>query len=634
MDIFNWVSKTDIKDKRWRLVMSTVVETKEFQTEIRQLLDIVIHSLYTDREIFLRELISNAADAMEKLRYTQLTGPEVRDKDLPLEITISMDDAAHTLTITDSGIGMTKEELVDNIGTIAHSGSKEFIKHLSAKGDQKDLNLIGQFGVGFYSAFMVADKVTLYTSSSQMESESLVWESDGVGSYTITEGEELSRGTKMVLHLKEDAYEFAKEETVQRIIKQYSSFVPYPIIVNGQKVNTVDALWTKNKNEITDEEYNEFYKFIANAHDEPLFRLHFSSDAPININTLLYVPKENLEQFGFGRTEPGVNLYCKKVLIQEKSPIVLPEWLRFLKGVMDSEELPLNISRETMQDSALVSKLSKVVTSRFLKFLDGQATSDPEKYKEFWEKFNFFIKEGAANDFTHRNELVKLLQFESSSTVSGDLISLADYVGRMKEDQTSIYYVNGPTREGIESGPYLEVFRDKGYEVIYTYAAIDDYIFGSIGEYEGKKLISADQADLELANEEKDRNELALPEEEVKVLTEWLKEVLGAKVTEVRESKRLVDSPAVVFSPFGTNSMQRMMQLMNKESSEVGPSVLEINASHQMIKRLDEARKKEDTFAKIAAEQIFENAQIAAGLIIDPRGMVKRLNEILERALG
>ncbi|MFZ3130051.1 MAG: molecular chaperone HtpG [Desulfosporosinus sp.] len=615
--------------------MSTIVETKEFQTEIRQLLDIVIHSFYTEREIFLRELISNAADAMEKERYTQLTGPEVKDKDLPLEIRIDTDDNAHTLTITDTGIGMTKEELVENLGTIAHSGSKEFIKHLSAKGDQKDLNLIGQFGVGFYSAFMVADKVTFYTRSYQMEGESLVWESDGVGSYTITEGEDLSRGTTIVLHLKEDAYDYAKAETIQRVIKQYSSFVPYPIIVNGQKVNTVEALWTKNKNEITDEGYNEFYKFIANAYDEPLFRLHFSSDAPININTLLFVPRENIEQFGFGRTEPGVNLYCKKILIQEKSPNILPEWLRFLRGVIDSEELPLNISRETMQDNALVSKLSKVVTSRFLKFLDDQATSEPEKYKEFWEKFNFFIKEGAANDFTHRKELVKLLQFESSNTQSGELVSLADYVGRMKEDQTAIYYVNGSTREGIEAGPYLEVFRDKGYEVIYTYAAIDDYIFGSLGEFEGKKLISADQNDLDLGKDEpKDRSELALSEEEVKALTDWLKEVLGSKVTEVRESRRLVDSPAVVLSPYGTNSMQRMMQLMNKDLNNIGPSVLEINASHQMIKRLDEARKNEDPFAKIAAEQIFENAQIAAGLIIDPRGMVKRLNEILERALG
>jgi len=614
--------------------MSTVVETKEFQTEIRQLLDIVIHSLYTEREIFLRELISNAADAMEKMRYTQLTGPEVKDKDLAFEIYIDTDDKAHTLTITDTGIGMTKEELVENLGTIAHSGSKEFIKHLSTKGDQKDLNLIGQFGVGFYSSFMVADRVTLYTRSYQLEGESFVWESDGVGSYTITEGEDISRGTKMVLHLKEDAYDFAKEDTIQRVIKQYSSFVPYPISVNGQKVNAVDALWTKNKNEITDDEYNEFYKFIANAYDEPLFRLHFSSDAPLNINTLLFVPKENLEQFGFGRTEPGVNLYCKKVLIQEKSQVVLPEWLRFLRGVMDSEELPLNISRETMQDSALVSKLNKVVTSRFLKFLDDQATADPEKYKEFWGKFNFFLKEGAANDYTHRKEIVKLLRFESSNTKSEELVSLADYVGRMSDDQSAIYYVNGPTREGIESGPYLEVFREKGYEVIYTYAAIDDYIFGSLGEFEGKKLISADQTDLDLGNEQKDRSEQALPEEEVQALTAWLKEVLGSKVTEVRESKRLVDSPAVVLSPNGTNSMQRMMQLVNKDMNDLGPSVLEINAAHHMIKRLDAARKNEDTFAKVAAEQIFENAQIAAGLILDPRGMVKRLNEILERALG
>lgn len=615
--------------------MSTVVETKEFQTEIRQLLDIVIHSLYTEREIFLRELISNAADAMEKLRYTQLTGPEVKDKDLALEILIDTDDNAHTLTITDTGIGMSKEELVENLGTIAHSGSKEFIKHLTAKGDQKDLNLIGQFGVGFYSAFMVADQVTIYTRSYQQEGQSFVWESDGVGSYTITEGEDHNRGTKMVLHLKEDAYDFAKEETIQRVIKQYSSFVPYPITVNGQKVNTVDALWTKNKNEITDDEYNEFYKFIANAHDEPLFRLHFSSDAPLNINTLLFVPKENLEQFGFGRTEPGVNLYCKKVLIQEKSSVILPEWLRFLRGVMDSEELPLNISRETMQDSALISKLNKVVTGRFLKFLEGQATSEPEKYKEFWEKFNLFIKEGAANDFTHQKELVKLLQFESSITQSGELISLADYVGRMKEDQSTIYYVNGPSREAIESGPYLEIFRDKGLEVIYTYAAIDDYIFGAIGEYEGKKLVSADQADLDLSNSvPKDRSEQALSEEEVQVLTGWLKEILGSKVTEVRESKRLVDSPALVLSPYGTNSMQRMMQLMNKDLNNLGPSVLEINTEHPMIKRLDAARKNEDSFAKIAAEQLFENAQIAAGLILDPRGMVNRLNEILERALG
>jgi molecular chaperone HtpG len=615
--------------------VNTAVETKEFQTEIRQLLDIVIHSLYTEREIFLRELISNAADAMEKLRYMQLTGAEIKDKDMELEIRIETDENAHTLSISDTGVGMTREELVENLGTIAHSGSKEFIKHLSTKDDHKDLNLIGQFGVGFYSAFMVANRVSIFTRTYQSDGESLEWESDGAGSYTITEGNGLNRGTKILLHLKEDAYDFAKEETIRRVIKQYSSFVPYPIILNGQKVNTVDALWTKNKNEITDDQYTEFYKFIANAYDEPLFRLHFSSDAPLNINTLLFVPKENLEQFGFGRTEPGVNLYCKKVLIQEKSQAILPEWLRFLRGVMDSEELPLNISRETMQDSALIGKLNKVVTSRFLKFLEAQADSEPEKYKEFWEKFNLFLKEGAANDLTHQKEILKLLRFESSQTKTGELISLSDYVSKMKDDQTAIYYVNGPSREVIESGPYLEIFGDKGFEVIYTYAAIDDYIFGMLGEYEGKKMISADQADLDLSDgQSKDRNEQALPEEEIRELTGWLKEILGDKVTEVRESKRLVDSPAVVLSPFGTISMQRMMQIMNKDLNKVGPCVLEINAAHPMINRLNIARKNKDDFGKIAAEQIFENAQIAAGLIIDPRGMVNRLNEILERALG
>lgn len=615
--------------------MNTMGETKEFQTEIRQLLDIVINSLYTEREIFLRELISNASDAIEKLRYLQLTGQEVADKELPLEIQIEMDEEGHTITITDTGIGMTKEDLIENLGTIAHSGSKEFIRHLSDLGEQKDLNLIGQFGVGFYAAFMVADRVTLYTRSYQTAAGSFIWESDGHGSYTVNESEELPRGTKIVLHLKEDAYEFATEQTIQKIIKQYSSFVPYPVLVNGQKVNTVEALWTKNKSEISDEEYTEFYKFIANAYDEPLFRLHFSSDAPLNINTLLFVPLDNYEQFGFGRTEPGVNLYCKKILIQEQAKGILPEWLRFVRGVVDSEELPLNISRETIQDNALISKLNRVVTSRFLKFLGDQAANEPEKYREFWEKYNQFLKEGAANDFTHRKELLNLLRFESSAASAGELVSLDAYVERMKEGQTEIYYVNGPSRDGIESGPYLEIFRKQGLEVIYTYEAIDDYIFGTIGEFNGKKLVSADQADLDLKSDAQDeRSEEALPEEDVHALTAWLKEILGSKVTEVRESKRLTESPALVLSPYGSNSMQRVMQLMNKDLSNLAPSVLEINVSHQMIKRLDTARKNGDAFAEVAAQQLFENAQIAAGLIVDPRAMVNRLNDILERALG
>ncbi|WP_434512231.1 molecular chaperone HtpG [Desulfitobacterium sp. AusDCA] len=613
--------------------MSTT-ETKEFQTEIRQLLDIVINSLYTDREIFLRELVSNASDAMEKVRFQQLSGQDILDKDIPLEIQITTNEDEHTLTITDAGIGMTKDELTENLGTIAHSGSKAFIQNLAESGDKKDMNLIGQFGVGFYSAFMAAEKVTLYTRSYRPEAKSYIWESEGKGSYTIEETDALTRGTRLVLHLKKDAEEFAKPETVKRIIKQYSSFVPYPVSVNGEKVNTVQALWTKNKNEISDEDYNEFYKFIANAYDEPRFRLHFSSDAPININALLFVPHDNIEKFGFGRMDAGVNLYCKKVLIQEQAKDILPEWLRFVRGVVDSEELPLNISRETMQDSALVAKLNKVVTTRFLKYLEEQAKNEPEKYKEFWDEFGIFLKEGAANDFTHRTELMKLLRFESSKTEADKIMSLSDYVGRMKEGQEAIYYVNGPSREVIEAGPYLEVFRNKDYEVIYTRDAIDDYVLNTIGEFEGKKLISADQADLNLTEENQTENKTGLEGEELKSFNEWLKGILGTKVTEVRESKRLVDSPAIMLSPFGSHSMQRMMQLVNHNLQDVAPGILEINPKHALILRLNELRQKEDSFAQLAAEQLFANAQIAAGIIVDPRGMVTRLNEILEKALG
>ncbi|MEW6661374.1 MAG: molecular chaperone HtpG [Bacillota bacterium] len=608
-------------------------QTKEFQAEVRHLLDIVVNSLYTDREIFLRELISNAADALEKLRYLQVTGQEVQDADLPLEINIETDNIAHTLTISDTGIGMTGEELVENLGTIAHSGSREFIKRL-AEGDQKDFNLIGQFGVGFYSAFMVAKKVTVYTRSYQREASGQIWVSDGLGSYTISGALALKRGTKIVLQLKEDAQEFAREEAVKRIIKQYSSFVPYPILVNGQKVNTVQALWTKNKNEISEEEYTEFYKFIATAYEEPLFRLHFSSDAPLSINALLFVPKDNLERHGFGRLDPGVNLYCKKVLIQEKAKDILPEWLRFLRGVVDSEELPLNISRETMQDSALIAKLRKVITGRFLKFIDEQARNEPEKYKEFWEKFGFFIKEGAATDFTHKDDLVKLLRFESSKGEPGQLVSLKEYVDRMKPEQKFIYYMNGPVREVIEASPYLEIFRENDLEVLYTREAVDDYILSLLGQFQGKKTASADQADLELPpGVEQAGGEEALGEAEAAALSQWLKGVLGEKVMEVRPSKRLVRTPAMVLSQDGTYSLQRWMQLVKKDLNHKDSGVLEINTGHQVIKRLNELRQEGDPFAGIAAEQILINAQISAGLIVDPKGMVERLYHILERAL-
>ena len=416
---------------------ATNVEKHEFQAEIKQLLDIVIHSLYTEKEIFVRELISNSSDALEKIRHVKLTEKKIFDKDLDLEIKISTDDTANTITIQDFGIGMTKDELVNSLGTIAHSGSKQFLEALE-QGGEKNENLIGQFGVGFYSAFMVAKEVKVYSRSWKEDAPGHVWTSSGAGEYEIEEVEGQRRGTKIVVLLNEDDKQFASDSNIKEIVKRYSSFVQFPIKLNGDVVNTIDALWLRNKSEIKDEEYTEFYKFQANAWDEPRYRLHFSADAPLAINALLFVPQENPERAGLGRIDPGVALYCRKVLIDSKPDELLPEWMRFTKGVVDCEDLPLNISRETMQDKSLLQKLGKVITKRFLKFLAEEAKKRPEQYQEFFDKFGFFIKEGVAIDFTYKDELSKLLYFESSTLEKGKRTSLADYVSRIKEDQKEI----------------------------------------------------------------------------------------------------------------------------------------------------------------------------------------------------
>jgi molecular chaperone HtpG len=621
----------------------TKPETKEFQAEVKKLLDIVIHSLYTERDIFVRELISNAADALEKFRHESLAEKEVFDSHVPLEIAIDVDDTKHTLTITDTGIGMTREELEANLGTIAHSGSNTFLAEL-AEAAKKDVSLIGQFGVGFYSAFMAAKKVRVLSRSYIPEAEGCEWSSDGSGSYTLTPEEGLRRGTRIIVELKDDAHEFADKERIKSIITQYSNFVPFPIMVDGEKVNTVQALWTRNKNEIKEEEYVEFYKFIGNAFDDPMLRLHFSADAPLAINALLFVPKENIERLGFGRMKSGVNLYCQKVLIEQHSDNILPEWLRFLKGVVDSEDLPLNISRQALQDSALVAKLKQVLTKRFLKFLEEQAKNDPEKYNDFFEQFGIYLKEGATSDYSYRDEIAKLLRFESSQSESGKLISLEEYVSRMAEGQKEIYYINGPSRTAVESGPYVEAFNKRNIEIIYTLEPIDDFVMSHVGEFDGKKLISADRADLDLseiksseAAEEKD-TEPGLEPEVVKSLTEWIKEVLGNRVKEVIVSKRLVESPAIVVNPDGfmTSTMERVMQAARLEKGEAvqetGPKNLEINTGHSLIKQLSLLRGTDEDFARNVIEQIFDNALIQAGLMIDPRKMVERNYRILERA--
>lgn len=609
--------------------------TREFQTEIKQLLDIVINSLYTEREIFLRELISNAADALEKFRYHNLTGEGTSAEELPLEISIELDDKEHTLTITDTGIGMTEEEVIENIGTIAHSGSKNFIQQFAAS-DSKDLNLIGQFGVGFYAAFMAAKRVRLQTRSYLPGAVGCEWVSEGAGSYDLGPAEDLSRGTRIILELKDDAHEFSQVEVIKRIIRQYSSFVPFPIKVNGEQVNTVQAIWTRNKNEVTEEEYNDFYKFVANAFDEPLYRLHFTADAPLAINALLFVPKQNMERFGFGRLEPGVNIYSRKILIQQHAEDILPQWLRFVKGVVDSEDLPLNISRETTQDRALMTKLRRVITGRFLKFLQEQSQKEPDKYLEFWKTFGVFLKEGAATDFSHRDDVAKLLRFESSKSEPGQMVSLPDYIGRMKEGQEEIYFINGPTRASIEAGPYLEAFRAADLEVLYTNEPVDDFALSNLAEFEGKRMVSADTAELNIPAPPPQEGVESLNYDQIRELTTWFKEVLGERVSEVRESTRLVESPAMILDLDGmmTGSMQRFMQALNEQMGDMGRKVLEINPSHALIKRLLPLREEDEALARIVAEQVLDNALIAAGLVQDPRLMVDRIYRIMEQSLA
>lgn len=616
---------------------TTAPEKREFQAEVSQVLDIVINSLYTDKEIFVRELVSNASDALEKLRHTQLTENEIHQPDLGLNITIAVDKEAKTITIADHGLGMTRDELHENLGTIAHSGSKAFMKALE-ESKQKESSLIGQFGVGFYSAFMVADEVVVRTRSWRTDGESLVWTSDGKTGYEIEDSEEeIERGSQIILKLREECEEFAEDGRIKRILENYSSFVSFPILMGEDRINTVEAIWRKKKSEVTDEEYNEFYKFTAKAFDEPRYRMHFSADMPIEINALLFAPTENTELFGMGQMEAGVSLYCKNVLIDDKPEGLLPEWLRFLRGVIDSADIPLNISRESMQDSSLVRKLNRVVTKRFLKFLDGEAKDDAGKYKEFYGKFSRFLKEGIVVDFDHREPLAKLLRFESSMTEKGELTSFEEYLTRAKDGQEKIYYLSGTDRAAVEAGPYLEALKSRGLEVIFFTDTIDEYLLQHLREFDGKSLVSAASAGLELEDDDSiEQAGEALPEETVKSLCEFLKEQLGESVGKVESGKRLVSSPVAVLTPEHgmAPQMRQMMQAMNPDEPLPPIQVeMEINPHHPLIHSLAAAQESNPELAKLVAGQLFDQALLAAGLLEDRTSLVNRGFQLMEEAL-
>ncbi len=611
--------------------------TFSFQAEVSKVLDIVIHSLYTDKEIFIRELISNSVDALEKMRHISLVSSEGVGRDRQLEIKIDVDKDANTLTISDTGIGMTRDELITNLGSVAHSGVADFLEKLS-ENSKKDIKLIGQFGVGFYSVFMVAGKVVVRTRSYIPDASGWEWVSEGSDGFSIQPAESTPLGTSVLLILKEDAKEFAQAGTVKRIIKQYSNFVPFPISVNGERVNTIQAIWTRSKSEITDQEYKDFYKFATGiSSSEPLDWLHFSTDAPLGLDALLFIPTDNPERLGFGKIETRVDLHCRKVLIQKQAKDILPQWLRFLTGIVDSQDLPLNISRETMQDSVLIKKINKALTKRFIKHLTDMVENEPSKYEIFWKTFGSFIREGIILDFDNRDTLAALYRFESSKTKPGELTSLDQYLSRMASDQKEVYYIAGANRESIERGPYLEVFRKRDIEVIYNFDPTDDFVMTHLYLYKEKKLVSADAETLDLPEPKESDHPEELDKEGRSVdsheMGDWIRKILQDKITEVKESRRLVDSPLILVNPDGqwTGAMQRIMQMAN----EVNPTkrVLEFNPAHPMIIRLNEMRKSDTELAVLALEQLYDHAALNAGITVETRLLVDRMNVLLERTL-
>ncbi|XP_046325798.2 heat shock protein 75 kDa, mitochondrial-like [Haliotis rufescens] len=614
----------------------------EFQAETRQLLDIVAKSLYSEKEVFIRELISNASDALEKLRYVQLSGSEVSGAGTPLEIHIATDESKKTFTIQDTGIGLTKEELIDNLGTIAKSGSKAFIEQLKDKADAST-NLIGQFGVGFYSTFMVGDRVDVYTQSHNPDSPPLKWSSDGSGSYEISEAEGVQRGTKIVIHLKGDCYDYAKEEIINDVIRKYSNFVGVPIFLNGKRANIIQALWMMDPKEITEDMHESFFRFIANAYDKPRYHFQYKTDAPLNIRALFYIPEYKPTMFDMSReTDVSVTLYSRKVMILQKANSILPKWLRFVRGVVDSEDIPLNLSRELLQDSNLIRKLRQVLTARVLKFLLEQARKDEDKYLKFYEDYGMFFREGIITTMEQdqREEISKLMRFESSKCPPGEKVSLQDYSSRMKAGARDIYFLSAPSRELAESSPYFEAMKKQDTEVLFLYEPYDELVLMNLGQYDRKNLKSIENeisADKDDANKVDEQDESSLKQDEATTLMDWLKTVLTNKVQQVKVTKRLETHPCIVtVLEMGSARHFLRTSLADKSQDErfrLLQPTLEINPSHTLIKKLYALSSSDPTLATLLAEQLYENAMINAGLIDDPRTMVGRLNQLLERAL-
>lgn len=614
-------------------------EKREFQAETRMLLDIVAKSLYSDKEVFVRELVSNASDALEKLRYISLT--ENPNQDLgALEIRLSTDKHNKILTIQDTGIGMTKEELISNLGTIARSGSKAFLEELKNKSGDTS-SIIGQFGVGFYSCFMVANKVEVFTKSSKPDAKGYYWTSDGSGSYEIQDAEGVDRGTKIVLHLKTDSREFADESRVLTVIKKYSNFVNCPVYINGNKANTIQPLWLMEPKSITSEQHTEFYRFISNSIDKPRFVMHYSTDAPLTIRALLYFPSTKPAVYDINQ-DSGVALYTKRVLIKSKAEEILPKWCKFIKGVVDSEDISLNLSRELLQNSPMIAKLRNVLTTRIIKFLLEKSNKEPEEYAKFYADHNIFLKSGIvfADMQETREEVAKLLRYETSTTNPGETVSLAEYVKRMQADQKEIFYVHAPSRALAETSPYLEALKKKNVEVLFCYESYDEQVLLQLRSFKNKTIESAEKQLREDKDDNiiKDDNETnPLKQSEIDSLLNWAQDQLKNKAAKVKITNKLESHPCVVT----VEEIAAARHLLKTQANQFTEDMLftllqprlEINPKHPIIKKLNSLVTSNPELASLVIKQLFTNAMSNAGLIDDPRLLLTDMNRLLTLAL-
>ena len=618
-------------------------ETLGFQAEIVQLLDLMIHSLYSNKEIFLRELISNASDAEDKLRFEAIADPELYEGQADLAIHVHFDKEARTLTVADNGIGMSRQEVIDNIGTIAKSGTREFFQALS--GDQrKDASLIGQFGVGFYSSFIVADRVTLTTRRAGLPSDAGVrWESDGRGSYSLETVDQPERGTAVTLHLRDDDADLVDGYRLRTIIRKYSDHISLPIIMPSEgtaegeepgeeTVNRASALWQRDKRDISDEEYNEFYKHISHEYTDPLARVHARMEGKYEYTLLLYIPSQAPFDLRNRENRHGIKLYVRRIFIMDDAEQLLPPYLRFVRGVIDSDDLPLNVSREILQQSRITEAIRNGATKKVLDLLKDIATGDAEKYKTVWKEFGWVLKEGVAEDRGNQEALAKLLRFTSTVSAADDQdVSLDAYVARMKESQNTIYYLTADSYAAAKSSPLLEIFRKKGLEVLLLTEVIDNWVASNLFEFDGKSLQSIARGEVDLAKfeDEAEKEEREKAETEYKDLMARIKDALGDRVKEVKATTRLTTSPACLVA--GEHDLDANFARLLKAAGQTVPSskpILEVNPHHPLVTRL--AREPEEGRFGDWATILFDQAVLSdGGQLEDPAGFVGRLNDLL-----